>query len=134
MKDKRPRELYDSFTSDSESINNLKVQGNEEELKEDQEDLRNWYPELDENPLDKGEPLPENPEITHRMAACINFTQDTLSLASNAINSIIYRKEVRQENFETNRNTTEDQDDQVNITKDENEQGKLTQMNMYANV
>ena len=84
MKAGRPREFNDSFTSDSESIDDLKLLNNEnsnlneEEQKEDQEDLRNWYPELDINPLDKGEPLPVNPEITHRMAACINFSTDTL--------------------------------------------------------
>ena len=81
----RPREFGSSFTSDSESIGNLKLLNNEEELKEDQEDLRNWYPELDVNPLDLGRPLPQNPEITHKMAACINFSAGTLQLASNAI-------------------------------------------------
>ena len=87
MKEGKPREFKDSFSSDTESIDNLKLLNNEhgEEEKGDQEDLRNWYPELDVNPLDKGEPLPSNPEITHRMADCINFSADTLSLASGAL-------------------------------------------------
>ena len=134
MKESKPREFVDSFSSDTESIDNLKLL-NIEEQKGDQEDLRNWYPELDINPLDKGEPLPTNPEITHRMAACINFSAETLSLASGALSLIKHRKELGQEHFETNRNTTGEDDNDQDMTQENNAQSKgTTQIEILPNI
>ena len=39
--------------------------------REEEEDVRNWYPELDIHPDEGGLPLPTNPVITHSMATLI---------------------------------------------------------------
>ena len=137
MKEGKPREFNDSFSSNIQSIDDLKLLNNQhdEEQKGDQEDLRNWYPELDINPLDKGEPLPTNPEITHRMADCINFSADTLSLTSGALNLIKQRRELGHEHFETNRNTTGEDDNDQDMTQENNAQSKgTTQIEILPNM